>query len=45
MKIVQLNEKQRKAIVKLVKPERKDLYSYQNLNLSSAVYDEEKKFI
>lgn len=43
MKIVQLNEKQRKAIVKLVKPERKDFCSYQNLNLLSAVYDEDKR--
>lgn len=43
MKTVLLNEKQRKKIVALVKPEKKNFYSYQNLNLLTAVLDEEKK--
>lgn len=42
MKVVALNDKQRQKIVKLVKPQR-DLYSYQNLNLLTAVYDENKR--
>ena len=40
MKVIALNDRQRKKIVKLVKPQRKDLYSYQNLNLLTAVYDD-----
>lgn len=43
MKTVLLNEKQRKKIVNLVKPEKKDNYSYQNLNLLTAVYDEKSR--
>ena len=42
MKVVALNDRQRKKIVRFVKPERNDLYSYQNLNLLTAVYDENK---
>lgn len=42
MKIVPLSDKQRRKIIQLVKPQRKDLYSYQNLNLLTAVYDENK---
>lgn len=40
MKVIALNDRQCKKIVKLVKPQRKDLYSYQNLNLLTAVYDD-----
>lgn len=43
MKVIALNDRQRKKIVKLVKPQRKDLYSYQNLNLLTAVYDDKKR--
>lgn len=42
MKIILLNDKQRKAIINMVKPTEKDYFSYQNLNLLTAVYDEEK---
>ncbi|MCI7349448.1 MAG: hypothetical protein MSH60_01685 [Ruminococcus sp.] len=43
MKIILLNDKQRKAIINMVKPTERDYFSYQNLNLLTAVYDEEKK--
>lgn len=43
MKIVPLSEKQRRKIIKLVKPRKNDMNSYQNLNLLTAVYDEDKK--
>lgn len=43
MRIVILNDKQRKKIVNLVKPRENDYLSYQNLNLLTAVYDEDKK--
>ena len=43
MKTVLLNDKQRKKIVNLVKPKESDYYSYQNLNLLTAVHDEDKK--
>ena len=43
MKVIALNDRQRKKIVKLVKPQRKDLYSHQNLNLLTAVYDDNKR--
>lgn len=43
MKIVLLNDKQRRAVVNMVKPSEKDYFSYQNLHLLTAVYDEEKK--
>ena len=43
MKTVLLNDKQRKKIVKLVKTKQSDYYSYQNLNILTAVYDEDKK--
>lgn len=43
MKTVLLNDKQRKKIVNLVKPKENDYYSYQNLNLLTAVYDEDTK--
>lgn len=42
MKIILLNDKQRKAIINMVKPTERDYFSYQNLNLLTAVYDEEK---
>ncbi len=42
MKIILLNDKQRKAIINMVKPTQRDYFSYQNLNLLTAVYDEEK---
>lgn len=42
MKVTALNEQQRKKIVKSVRPKRDDLYSYQNLNLLTAVCDENK---
>lgn len=40
---VLLNDNQRKKIVDLVKPKENDYYSYQNLNLLTAVYDENTK--
>lgn len=42
MTIVPLSERQRRRIIRLVKPQKKDLYSYRNLNLLTAVWDEEK---
>lgn len=45
MKIIILNNKQRKRIVKNVKPNKKDFYSYQNLDLLTAVSDDDEKFI
>ena len=33
MKIILLNDKQRKAIINMVKPAERDYFSYQNLNL------------
>lgn len=44
MKIVKLTDKQRNAIIKTVKPSADDYNSYQNLDLLTAVYDEEKKY-
>lgn len=44
MKVTALNEQQRKKIVKSVNPKRDDPYSYQNLNLLTAVRDENKRF-
>ena len=43
MKTVLLNDKQRKKIVNLVRPKKNDYYSYQNLNLLTAVFDEDTK--
>ena len=43
MQIILLNDKQRKAIINMVRPSARDYFSYQNLNLLTAVYDEEKK--
>ena len=40
MKIVRLNDKQRNSIIKMVKPKASDFYSYQNLDLLTAAYDE-----
>lgn len=45
MKLIQLNNKQRNAIINMIKPSADDYYSYQNLNLLSAVYDEKSTFI
>ncbi len=45
MKIIVLNDNQRKRIVKFVKPCKKDFYSYQNLDLSTAVCDEKGRYI
>lgn len=42
MKTVLLDDKQRNKIIRAVKPEANDYFSYQNLNLLTAVYDEEK---
>lgn len=42
MKIILLNDKQRKAIINMVRPSASDFFSYQNLNLLTAVYNEEK---
>lgn len=42
MKVIRLNDKQRKKIVRLVKPQKNEYYSYQNLSLFTAVYDEKK---
>ncbi|WP_432650205.1 hypothetical protein [Huintestinicola sp.] len=42
MKVILLNDKQRKAIINMARPSAGDYYSYQNLNLLTAVYDEEK---
>lgn len=44
MKIVKLTDAQRRKIVRAVKPSLEDIYSYQNLNLVSAVYNEEYGF-
>lgn len=43
MIIVLLNDKQRQKIVNLVKPKENDYYTYQNLNLLTAVFDEDTK--
>ncbi|MBP0957155.1 MAG: hypothetical protein J5997_07300 [Oscillospiraceae bacterium] len=43
MKIILLNDKQRKAIINMVKPSAGDYFSYQNLNLLTAVYYDEKR--
>ena len=40
MKIVLLNDKQRNSIIKMAKPTANDYFSYQNLNLLTAVYNE-----
>ena len=42
MKTVLLNDKQRDKIIRTVKPAAEDYFSYQNLNLLTAVCDEEK---
>lgn len=42
MKAILLNDKQRKAIINTVRPTANDYFSYQNLDLLTAVYDEEK---
>ena len=42
MKITLLNDRQRNAIIAMVKPTENDYFSRQNLNLLTAVYDEEK---
>ncbi len=42
MKTVLLNDKQRDKIIRTVKPAPDDYFSYQNLNLLTAVCDEEK---
>lgn len=42
MKAVLLNDKQRRKIIRTVKPSAADFFSYQNLNLLTAVFDEEK---
>lgn len=44
MKIVKLTDAQRRRIVRAVKPSLEDVYSYQNLNLVSAVYNEKYDF-
>lgn len=41
MKIVRLNDKQRDAIIKMLKPSADDYFSYQNLDLLTAAFDEE----
>lgn len=43
MKTVLLNDKQRDKIIRTVKPVSKDYFSYQNLKLLTAVYDEGTK--
>ena len=40
MKVIALNDRQRQSIIQMVKPQRNDSYSYQNLNLLTAVSDE-----
>lgn len=42
MKVVLLNNAQRMKIIREIKPSAKDFFSYQNLNLLTAVYNEEK---
>lgn len=42
MELIQLNNRQRNEIIKMTKPSKRDYFSYQNMNLLSAVYDEEK---
>ncbi len=44
MKIVRLTDKQRDKIIKMTKPTVNDYFSYQNLDLLTAAYDEEKKY-
>ena len=41
MKLVLLNDKQRDKIIRAVKPVESDYFSYQNLKLLTAIYDEE----
>lgn len=45
MKIIALNDAQRNKIVKLVKPDKKSLYSWQNLDLLTAVSDDSGKYV
>lgn len=45
MKWVMLNDKQRKRIIRNVRPQKDNFYSYQNLNLLTGVYDEESGVI
>lgn len=44
MKIVILTDSQRKMLIRNLRPSLDDPFSYQNLNLLTAVYDPEKKF-
>lgn len=41
MKIIILDDEQRKRIVNVVKPSKRDSFSYQNLDLLTAVLDEQ----
>lgn len=45
MKIILLNDVQRNKIIKYVKPSKNDYYSYQNLDLLTAVSDDAGKYI
>lgn len=45
MKVVLLNDAQRKKIISTIKPSAKDFFSYQNLNLLTAVSDEKNTFL
>ena len=45
MKVVLLNNAQRKKIISTIKPSAQDFFSYQNLNLLTAVSDEKNTFL
>ena len=45
MKVVLLNDNQRKKIINTVKPSKRDFFSYQNLNLLTAVSNEKNIFL
>lgn len=45
MKVVLLNDAQRMKIINAIKPSAKDFFSYQNLNLLTAVSDEKNTFL
>lgn len=45
MKVILLNDKQRMKIINAAKPTKKDFFSYQNLNLLTAVYDEKNTYL
>ena len=45
MKVVLLNDAQRMKIISAIKPSAKDFFSYQNLNLLTAVSDEKNTFL